>query len=296
MPANTPEPTEMESSVNIQTFLSLLIAMIVGLLVAVLLLPTWMPNLAFSLNGNEPKVYWYLARGSAFAALSLLWVSMALGLGITNKMARLWPGAPAAFAIHEYVNLLGVAFAIFHALILMGDHYIGFSLVQVLMPFSTLSYRPLWVGLGQLGFYVWLIVTLSFYVRSGIGQKTWRLIHYASFVIYLLGVFHGVFSGTDTGVDWVQKYYWISAGALLFLFMYRILASIVDKFSKQKPQPRPVPAQAAHPTPAPASAPAPAQVARPTPPAPARPTALTGATPIPTRPNGALPAQNPPPN
>lgn len=45
---------------------------------------------------------------------------MVLGLGITNKMARLWPGAPTAFAIHEYVSLLG--------LVLMGDHFVDFSL------------------------------------------------------------------------------------------------------------------------------------------------------------------------
>lgn len=284
MPANTPEPTEMESSVNIQTFLSLLIAMTIGLLVAVLLLPTWMPNLAFSISGDAPKVYWYLARGTAFAALSLLWISMALGLSISNKMARLWPGAPAAFAIHEYVNLLGVAFAIFHALILLGDHYIGFTFVQLLMPFSTASYRPLWVGLGQLGFYVWLLVTLSFYVRSGIGQKTWRLIHYASFAMYLLGVFHGVFSGTDTGVGWVQKYYWISSGILLFLLMYRILASIVDKFSKQKPQPRPAPAQAARPIP----------VAAPVRPAPLPAIPATSA--IPTAPSAKATASQPNPS
>jgi len=247
MPVNAPEATGMESSVNIQTFLSLLIAMTIGLLVAVLLLPTWMPNLAFSISGSAPKVYWYLARGTAFASLSLLWVSMALGLSITNKMARLWPGAPAAFAIHEYVNLLGVAFAVFHALILLGDHYIGFTFVQLLMPFSTTSFRPLWVGLGQLGFYVWILVTLSFYVRSSIGQKTWRLIHYASFAMYLLAVFHGAFSGADSSVAWVQKYYWLSAGSLLFLLMYRILASILDKIFPQRPQPRPVPAQAVRP-------------------------------------------------
>jgi predicted ferric reductase len=276
MPANIPEPTEMESSVNIQTFLSLLIAMTVGLLIAVLLLPTWMPNLAFSISGKDPKVYWYLARGTAFAALSLLWISMALGLSITNKMARLWPGAPAAFAIHEYVNLLGVAFAIFHALILLGDHYIGFTFVQLLMPFSTTSFRPLWVGLGQLGFYVWILVTLSFYVRSSIGQKAWRLIHYASFAMYLLAVFHGIYSGTDSGVDWVQKYYWISAGSLLFLLMYRILAVIVDKLFPQKPKPRPVPAQAARP--------APAAVA-------VRPAAIPATTAVPTRPSAASASQ-----
>jgi hypothetical protein len=65
----------------------------------VLVLTSWLPNMAFSLNGEAPKVFWYLARATAFASLSLLWVSMALGLSITNKMARLWPGAPAAFAM-----------------------------------------------------------------------------------------------------------------------------------------------------------------------------------------------------
>jgi predicted ferric reductase len=171
---------------------------------------------------------------------------MALGLGISNKMARLWPGAPASFAIHEYVSLLGLAFAAFHALILLGDHYIGFSVVQLLMPFSTASYRPLWVGVGQLGFYVWGLVTLSFYVRKGIGQKTWRLIHYASFAMYLMGIFHGIFSGTDTSADWVQKYYWVSAGSLLFLLMYRILASLADKLFPQKPKAAARPAVAAN--------------------------------------------------
>ncbi len=240
MPVSPPEPTEFESSVNIQTFLFFLIAISVGLLAAVILLPSWLPNMAFSLSGNAPKAYWYLARATSFVALSLLWVSMALGLTITNKMARLWPGAPAAFAIHEYTSLLGLAFAIFHALVILGDHYINFTLAQILMPFATVGYRPLWVGLGQVGLYVWAIVTASFYVRQGIGQKTWRLVHYLSFAMYMLGLFHGLYSGTDSGLDWVQKYYWYSGGVLLFLFVYRILASIANKlFPQKKPAPRP---------------------------------------------------------
>ncbi|MGE5251533.1 MAG: hypothetical protein ACM3QS_15130 [Bacteroidota bacterium] len=239
MPVPPAQTAPEESSVHIGTFLSLLMAMTIGLLVAVLVLPAWMPNLAFSLGGETPKAFWYLARASALASLTLLWISMALGVGITNKMARLWPGAPAAFAIHEYVNLLGLAFAVFHALILLGDRYIGFSFVQLLMPFSTSTYRPLWVGLGQLAFYLWVLVTLSFYVRKGIGQKSWRLIHYASYLMYLLGVFHGIFSGTDSGAGWLQKYYWFTAGSLLFLLIYRILASLADKLFPQKPRPTP---------------------------------------------------------
>ena len=237
------ENENYKSSVNIQFFLLVMLAIIAGLLGAILLLPLWLPNMTGSLNGESPKVYWYLSRATAFVSLSILWISMALGLGITNKMARLWPGAPAAFAIHEYVSLLGLAFALFHALVLLGDHYINFTVAQIFMPFSTLDYRPTWVGIGQIGFYVWLIVALTFYVRASIGQKTWRLIHYLSFAMYAMGLLHGLFSGTDSSANWAQWYYWISGGSLLFLLIHRIVNTITEKTTarlkqaKQAPSP-----------------------------------------------------------
>ena len=239
---SSPQPTnEFESSVNIQSFLLFLLAMTLGLLLAVVLLPAWLPNLAFSLGGQAPKAYWYLSRATAFGSLSLLWLSMALGMGITNKMARTWPGAAAAFAIHEYVSLVGLAFAAFHAVVILGDHYINFTFLQLLIPFSTVAYRPLWVGIGQVGFYVWLIVAVTFYIRSLIGQKSWRVLHYASFAMYLMGLAHGIFSGTDTSAPWAQYYYWISGGSLLFLLMGRIVGAIVDKVAPARPTPRQVP-------------------------------------------------------
>jgi predicted ferric reductase len=227
------ENTEYESTIGIQTFLLVLLAMAVGTFAAVVLLPSWMPNLANSLLGPDPKAFWYLSRGSSFAALSLMWLSMALGLMITNKMARMWPGAPATFAIHEYVSLLGLAFAIFHALVILGDHYIKFDLVQILVPFAASSYKPLLVGFGQLGFYIWLLVALSFYVRAKIGPKTWRAIHYLSFFTYLMALYHGITSGTDSSMAWAQIYYWVSGGSLLFLLIYRIAVTIITKLEKR---------------------------------------------------------------
>lgn len=254
---NTPQPNEYESSVNIQTFLVFLLASTIGLLLAVLVLPNWLPNLNFSLGGDAPKAYWYLSRATAFASLSLLWLSMALGMGITNKMARTWPGAAAAFAIHEYVSLLGLAFAVFHAVVLLGDHYINFTFVQLLVPFSTVDYRPLWVGIGQVGFYVWVIVALTFYIRSLIGQKTWRVLHYLSFAMYLMGLSHGLFSGTDVNAPWAQNYYWISGGSLLFLFVGRVIGAIMDKLIPARPASRQAPPPPRPPASAPAARPAP---------------------------------------
>jgi predicted ferric reductase len=166
---------------------------------------------------------------------------MALGIGISHKMARTWPGAAAAFAIHEYVSLLGLAFAIFHAIVILGDHYINFTFVQLLVPFATVGYRPLWVGVGQIGFYVWVIVAATFYIRKLIGQKTWRVVHYLSFAMYLMGLFHGLFSGTDASAPWAQSYYWISGSSLLFLTMARIIGATVDKLAPARPAPRQAP-------------------------------------------------------
>jgi predicted ferric reductase len=218
-----------QSTINIQFFLLVMLAVITGLLTAILLLPAWLPRLATSLLGESPKVYWYLSRATAFVSLTILWISMALGLALSNKLARVWPGAPASFAIHEYVSLLGLGFALFHALVLLGDHYIHFTSAQILVPFSTTDYRPTWVGIGQIGFYVWLIVALSFYVRSTIGSKTWRVLHYLSFAMYIMGLIHGLFSGTDSGTNWAGWYYWISGGSLLFLFIYRVANTMNDK-------------------------------------------------------------------
>jgi uncharacterized membrane-anchored protein YitT (DUF2179 family) len=64
--------------------------------------------------------------------------------------------------------------------------------------------------------------------------------------MYLLGIFHGLFSGTDAGSGWAQSYYWISAGSLLFLLTYRILAVVIDKLFPQNRKPTQV--SAPHPT------------------------------------------------
>src|SRR5438067_443704 len=90
-------------------------AIVVGAALALVTIPTWVPILGASLAGADAKVYWYLSRASAFTAFILLWVSMASGLIISNKVARIWPGAFTAFDLHQYTSLLGLGFAAFHA-------------------------------------------------------------------------------------------------------------------------------------------------------------------------------------
>lgn len=224
-----------QTALGMGSLMSLLIAIGLGALGALIVLPHWASPLAGTLLGSNPKAYWYLSRGSGFVALGLLWLSMLLGLLITDKLHRSWPGAPAAFAIHEYVSLLGLVFVAFHALILIGDQFIKYRLTQILIPFGSINYHPIWVGLGQIGFYAWAIISATFYVRQKIGPKAWRLIHYASFFNFVVAMIHGLAAGTDHSSVWAQVIYWVMGGSTLFLTVYRVVAGMIGSERRTVP-------------------------------------------------------------
>lgn len=217
---------ELEATVPFSAIAGMLLSVLAGVFLAVVVVPRWAPNLAATLFGDAPKAYWYLSRSSAFAAYALLWISMAIGIMISNKMARMWPGGPTAFDIHQFTSLLGLNLGLFHALILLGDRFIDYKLSELLIPFASVNYKPLAVGLGQIGFYSLIVVGLTFYVRRWIGHRTWRVVHYFSFGAFLLAMIHGLLAGTDSGHPLAIIAYAVSAVSLLFLSIYRIIAAI----------------------------------------------------------------------
>ena len=222
---NAAMPEETPPTLALKDSLLLLLVALAGVLLTLNLLPLWLPALTHSTQGSDPKIFWFLSRGSAIVAFWLLWLAMSMGVSMTNKMAQIWPGIPPAYEVHQYTSLLGLAFALFHALILTGDHYIHYSLGTVLLPFASQNYKPVWVGIGQVAFYVWALVAFSFYLRGRIGKTAWRLIHFGSYASFLAVLVHGVASGTDSGAVWTYYSYWFSGGTLLFLTVYRILSA-----------------------------------------------------------------------
>jgi hypothetical protein len=220
-----PEADDLPPAMSLSNLIGLLLAAVIGVFAAVVALPTWLQGLSASLLGTEPKAYWYLARSSAWVAYGLLWLAMVFGLLMINKLARAWPGGPMAFDLHQHTSLLGLAFALFHGLILLGDRYIQASLTQILLPFAYTGFNPLAVGLGQIALYGLALVGLSFYVKAQIGRQLWRAIHLVSFSVFALALLHGIFSGSDSSTRAAQIAYWATGGAILFLTIYRILIS-----------------------------------------------------------------------
>ena len=162
------------------------------------------------------------------SAVGAIWLLPAML--ISNKLARMWPGGPTAFDLHQYTSLLSLAFVLFHAVILLGDRYINYTLIQIVLPFNSTSYKLVWVGIGQLTFYGALIVSLTFYVRQTIiSQTVWHIVHLASYVLFITAMVHGLWSGTDSGTPWATLMYWVAGVSTLFFTVYRILAARVAR-------------------------------------------------------------------
>ena len=95
-------------------------------------------------------------------------------------------------------------------------------------PFAG-PYRPLWVGVGQLAFYLMVVVYVSFYLRRRIGQRGWRMLHYTTFLAFVGATAHGLMSGTDTPAPWAFWSYAARPPLVGFLLGYRITVALGDR-------------------------------------------------------------------
>ena len=222
-----------------QVFISLLrfsllfLFLITAVAIAGFAMPYFMPNLTAVFLRADSTLFWYLSRGSAIVGYILLWLSTVMGLLITTRFGKTWPGMKTSSESHQYISILGLLFTGFHGIMLLGDTYIKATFSQLLIPFAFINFRPVFVGIGQLTFYMWVILVLSFYAKKIIGKKIWRGLHYIGFAAFFAGMAHGITSGSDSSMPWMQMIYWISAASVLFLTIYRILMH--SSMAKQTP-------------------------------------------------------------
>jgi len=180
---------------------------------------------------DSTQLWWYVTRAAGLTGYFLLWLSMAWGLAIPSKIVQPVLEGTFTYDFHEYLSLLGLGFVLLHIVVLLFDKYLPFTMLQLLIPFVD-SYRPFWVGLGIIGFYVFLIVTVTFYLRSHIGTQAFRTIHVFSLVGYLGATLHGLFAGTDSALPITMLLYAWTFLIILFLTVYWLVMKRFDKEEK----------------------------------------------------------------
>jgi methionine sulfoxide reductase heme-binding subunit len=164
---------------------------------------------------------WYLARGSGAVTLVLLTVSVALGVvNVRRWQARGWPRF-VTDRLHRNVSLLVLVFLGLHILTVVADGFVPISLRDAFVPFGG-AYRPLWVGLGAVACDLLLALVVTSVLRSRIGWRGWRAVHWAAYACWPVALIHGLGLGSDTGQPWMMGLTAVCAAAVWLAVWVRV--------------------------------------------------------------------------
>jgi sulfoxide reductase heme-binding subunit YedZ len=174
------------------------------------------------LHLTSSPVDWYAARAAGIAAYLVLTFVVTFGLAMAGKArSNKWPKF-AVEDVHRFGGLLVGFFIAIHVVTIAIDSYLPFSLVQLLVPFTS-RYRPLWTGLGIAAAELLVALAITNHYRRRIPYRFWRRMHYLNFAVWTAATVHGLGSGTDRNAPWLLLLYSAAAASVVTLALWRAL-------------------------------------------------------------------------
>jgi predicted ferric reductase len=146
---------------------------------------------------------WASARGTGVVALVLF--TVALVLGIVARSGRRVPGLGrfGTSDLHRTAALTGTGLVAVHVGTLLFDPYAQLEVVDLLFPFLA-AYRPLWLGLGTLTLDLIALVTIVSLLRHRVGPRAFRVVHWATYLLWPTALLHALGAGTDAATPWFR--------------------------------------------------------------------------------------------
>ena len=169
---------------------------------------------------RSDPTFWLLARASGLTAYALLTASVLAGLVLKSRPFGRALKASAVTDLHRFLASLGLAALGLHGLALVLDRTLRMPLAGLLVPGAS-PYRPVSVGAGVVAAELTAAVVVSFSVRRRIGQRTWRRLHWATYLLFLLATAHGLLAGSDSAQPWARDLYVGAVGAVAFATAWR---------------------------------------------------------------------------
>lgn len=166
-------------------------------------------------------VAWIVARAAGLVAFGLLTISVSLGLALSTRVLGNRRGK-MLMGWHQTLMLTALSMLVLHGAALLLDPTLHFGLPAVVLP-GAAPWRPVSVAAGILAGWFMLSLAASFHVRRRIGQRRWRLLHYASFAAFFLGLGHALTTGTDLTGTRGMIFGAAAAAPVLWLTFARIL-------------------------------------------------------------------------
>ncbi len=167
---------------------------------------------------------WYSSRATGIVSLLLLTIVMVLGISTSTRIGT---GVVPRFAIaeiHRRISLLSLIFLAIHILGSVLDSYVNISIFSAIIPFTS-HYKPFEVALGTIALDLMIAIIITSLIRARMKFETWRLIHWLSFLAFLIAVVHTVMIGTDVRFAWMDLFVFVCVAAVCGALLWRIWQS-----------------------------------------------------------------------
>jgi len=140
-----------------------------------------------------------LSSDAGLVALVLLTINILVGLLLSARYnpVRSWPHRRLPiFDIHNWTAYLALALIVLHPIILTFSPTAHFRLPDIVWPIHS-PHQTNFNILGALAFYCVLFVVVTSYIRSRLGSRLWKKLHYVSYAAAALFFVHGVMIDPD---------------------------------------------------------------------------------------------------
>ncbi|HEY4378549.1 MAG TPA: ferric reductase-like transmembrane domain-containing protein [Acidimicrobiales bacterium] len=142
------------------------------------------------------QLWWYTARAGGLVGWALLAASVLWGLALSTKAFGPKPRPNWMLDLHRFLGGAAVVFTVIHVLAIVLDSYVHFGLSEVLVPLAS-HWHPVAVAWGIVGAYLLAAVEVTSLLRKRLSKRAWRMTHFLSFPLYVVGTIHMISAGTD---------------------------------------------------------------------------------------------------
>lgn len=169
------------------------------------------------------QIWWYVARSGGIVSWALVTLSVCWGLFLSTKAAAKSTKPAKLLNLHRFFGGLSVTFAAIHIAGLVGDNYIAFGWLDILVPWAS-DWKPTEVAWGVIAFWLLLAIEITSLLMKKIPRAVWRQVHRASFGLYIFATVHGIQAGSDTSNVWYRMAMLASINVVAFLTILVVLA------------------------------------------------------------------------
>ena len=168
-------------------------------------------------------------------ATALLTLNLLLGMLVSTdfKKSQYFQRLPKQLKtinlleLHNKTAYFALGMVILHPVLLVLDKSSKFTLVDVLLPINA-PFEKFYVAFGTISLYLLLLVVISSQkkVKQLMGLKTWKYLHFASYLTAILFTVHGIMLDPELKnrpVDFLDAEKLVSEMCLLVLIIATVL-------------------------------------------------------------------------